>query len=229
MKIFSIFLGFLLFLTIFTRTVSSHNEYFFDVPTGAQVSEAISKTAPLRFLPTHPLYFLIKIKEKITRFAKHSAAKRAQFDVIVSGKRLKEAYLLINSGKVKAANGSLRSYADTLDRMTRELEKARSQTQDIAAIVGEAAENLRLEETLFAAIYESWKIKEDQENFDVNFATAFVSFSKAVMTLDGIQPGIKDRFKSLIVEEKHAGEVQEEHSPSPIISSPSASPRKIIY
>lgn len=216
-------------LTVFTEPASSHNEYFFDVPTGAQVSEAISKTAPLRFLPTHPLYFLIKIKEKMTRFAKHSAAKRAQFDVIVSGKRLKEAYLLFNEGKIKSAGGSLRSYAKTLEAMTVELETARSQTQDVAAIVGEAAENLRLEETLFAAIYESWKLKDDQENFDVNYAKAFASFSKAVMTLDGIQPGIKDRYKSLIVEEKLTREVKEEPLLSPIIASPSASPRKIIY
>lgn len=229
MRIFSVLLCTLFFSTLYARTVLAQNEYHFEVPTGAQVSEAISKTAPLRFLPTNPFYFLIRIKEIATRFAKHSAAKRAQFDIIISGKRLKEAYLLINIGKIKAANESLLSYAETLDRMTHELEKARSQNQDIATIVGEAAGNLRLEETLLSSIYESRKLQGESGNFDTSFAKAFNSFSTAVMNLDGIQPGIKDRFKSLIVEEKQTGEVQEEHLPSPIISSPSASPRKIIY
>lgn len=195
--------------------------------TGGQIDEAIQKIVPIRFLPSHPLYFLITVKESITRFFKPSAAERFEFDFILSSKRLKETHSLLNEGKVNKAYANLSRYTKRLGKMVEELKKARSQNQDIAGRLGRVSDGFKNHEILLASF-----LKYDQE-LGQNLETAIESFKNAVGAVDKINPGIKDRYKLLDGFDLKSRE--EIIMPSPTISpesseaTPSLRPRRIIY
>ena len=209
---------FLLLIPVYANT-----EYVFPQASDGQIDEALQKTVPLRFLPSHPLYFLIVVKESSSRFFQPSALKKAQFDFILSGKRLKETYLFLEKGDVKSANRSLIKYAERLAKMNTALERARSQNQDVTTLAAEIAEGLRFHEVLLFAIDKKQRLILDQS------ASAFV---KTVQVINNIMPGVKDRFKTLTNLQKKDENV--EASPSPdettiFESTPSMVPRRIIY
>lgn len=225
-------LGLILFLT-FTIKVSAHTDLEFPKATEVQITEALQKTVPLRFLPSHPLYFLIVTKETINRFFKPSSAQKAQFDLVLAGKRLKETYLLLEKDKVKLSSKNLARYSKRLDKMSTQLVKAKSQNQDIAGLIGEMADILQHNEVLLSAIENSWQNKADSYNFDGNFKEAIESFSQTILTLDKLQPGIKDRFQIVKTTDNKTKEepVITYVTPRPYVieASPSAKPRRIIY
>lgn len=205
-------------------------KYYFPEATEGQTNEAIFKIVPIRWLPSHPLYFLIQVKEIFSRAFQSSSAKRADFDFVLSGKRLKETYLLLDRGDVKRANNTLQKYSSRLTAMDTQLEKARSQNQDVAAIVAEMAEGFKNQEVLLWAI--SKKGPADESNFDKSLTDAQTSFIKAVFEINNIMPGVKDRFKTITDQEKEAT-LSATPTPSPDVmplpSSPSVRPRRIIY
>src|SRR3989344_6465925 len=142
----------LLVSTFIPLKVFAHTDYQFEEFSEGQINDALTKTVPLRFLPSHPLYFLINIKEIISRFFQPSSVEKARFEFILSGKRLKETYLLLEKGDVKNTSKSLRKYSKRLDSMKRQIEKARSQNQSVVAFTDEIAEGLKLHEILLSAI-----------------------------------------------------------------------------
>src|SRR3990167_9440494 len=160
--------------------------------TGGQINEALAKTVPIRFLPSHPLYFLITLKESITRFFKPSSAERSEFDFILSGKRLKETYMLIEAGELDAALENLKNHEIFLIYFLRENDELK---QDVIGAVE--------------------------------------SFKSAVLTINAVNPGIKDRFTILLITNE-SSEENSNVSPSPNISpslneaSPSFKPKRII-
>lgn len=190
--------------------------------TGPQVNEALMRITPLRFAAGSKLSYLIRIKESITHFFQPSSAKKAEYDLRISGKRLNEAYALTNEKKVSKAKDSLRSYKKLVDRMANEFEKARSQNQDIAGLVGATADVLKYHEILLSKIYST--SVEDEAYFDA-MEQAIESFKQAVLAINNIQPGISDRFESLKNSQRQ--ETIEEPEPS-VQSTYSATPKTII-
>src|SRR5438309_11979055 len=85
-------------------------DYNFSNFSEGDVNEALQRIVPYRLLPSHPLYFLIRAKETFDRQLNLSDAKRAVFDLILSGKRLNEAYDLFETNDIKNANKSLKRY-----------------------------------------------------------------------------------------------------------------------
>lgn len=230
MRIVSVCLIFILLFFLIPLKVFSFNDYKFAPATEGQVNEALQKIVPVRFLISNPLYLTISLKEIITRFFQPSASKKAEFDMILSGKRIKETYLLLLRGDVKNSSKSLALYSNRLEKMVAQLEKARSQNQEVASLVGLMAENLRLQETLLSAISEKIKTLEDSYSYSDNFAMALSSYTKAVMALDNVRPGIKDRF-SLTKNYEATPEAVSSPSPSPFFQEASSSvrPKRIIY
>ena len=218
-------------ILIVSPIFAQSQKYYFPQASEGQINEAIAKIVPVRWLPSHPLYFLITAKETISRILQSSSANRAQFDFVLSGKRLKEVYLLLDRGDVKSANKTLLRYSSRLAAMDTQLEKARSQNQDIAEIVAEMAEGFKNQEVLLFAI--SKKGSADDSNFDNSLSTAQSSFIKAVFEINNVRPGVKDRFKT--VTDKEKVEASQSAVPTPadnttfIQASPSARPRRIIY
>ncbi len=202
-------------------------------PTAGQINEALNNLTPVRFLPNNPLYFLIRGKEIISRFFQPSFRERAQFDYTISSKRLKEAYLLTNRGDLAKTDAELSSYTKTLRKIEGQLEKARSQNQDITVIVDKISDNLRFQEVLFSAL-SNFK-SQDQVEFRDQLAAGLDSFGDFISYLDKIKPGVRNRFQLFIKEESGFKTLNVDtpiSSPSPSTASESsgqAKPRKIIY
>lgn len=223
-------ISFLLF--IFSQTsVSAANQIEFPQASEGQINEALSKIVPLRIIPSNPFYFLITGKEVILRAFQPSSVKRAEFDMTLSGKRLKESYLLVANGDIKNASFNMIRYGNKLREMTSGLDRAKSQNQDVANLIGEIAENLRSQEVLFFAIARRSEGLGDGYNFGKNYNEAAAAFVDAVLALNNFRPGIRDRFKSAsgtaAPEEKLRNSAPK--TPGFIEASPSVVPSKIIY
>lgn len=152
------------------------------------------KTVPVRFLPSSPLHLLISTKETFARIFKPSAVRRAEFDFVLSGKRLKEAYLLSKAGDFKGASKTLDAYSERSKKMTKQIAKARSQNQDLAKLTGTIADDLRAHEILLSAIYKSESLADDAYSFQSNFQKAYEGFVGMIEAVDEIMPGVRDRF-----------------------------------
>ncbi len=219
---------FLIAALILPLNIFSSSNIQYPVPTAGEIDKAVEKIPVGRFLPDQPLYFLISLKETFTRLVQPSAAQRSEFDFILAGKRLKEAYLLGKKGNNHQASSNLIKYQKRLAAMTNQLEKARSQHQDIAKIVGNISDQFAYQERLILAIIADGNI--DKMSIDA----AIAGFQNGVDEINKINPGVKDRFQILKLE-KTAESPQPQPSPSPAVShfppasTPSSSPRRIIY
>lgn len=229
MRIISVCLTIFLLPIFIVTNVFARTEYDFPKSTDGQINEALQRLVPVRFLIDNPLYIVSSFKESLTRFLAPSAVKKAEFDMILSGKKIKEAYLLVSVGDIKNTSRTLGLYKKRVEKMANQLEKARSQNQSVDALVDVMAENLRIHETLFFAIDTKRDSFEDAYSFDSNFDAAVAAHAKAVMVLDNIKPGIADRFTTT------KNEATEEAKPMPspfekliIEASPSVKPRRII-
>ncbi|MEX2027879.1 MAG: DUF5667 domain-containing protein [Candidatus Curtissbacteria bacterium] len=218
------------FLLLFLTSVPyAYGQVNFPTSSDGQINEALSHIVPLRIIPDNPFYFLITGKEIILRALQPSSAKRTQFDMILSGKRLKESYLLAANGDLKNASRNMVRYSDRLKKMVNGLDKAKSQNQDVSGLASEIAENLRSQEVLFFAIGKRTEGMDDEYGFDENYQKATLAFVDAVGVLNDFKPGIRDRFRSAT---NSVGEDLQESAPRSsgfIEASPSIKPNRIIY
>ncbi len=214
---------FVLVFFAFSQKIFAHEDLSMPEVSDPQVNEALERTSALRFAPGSRLSKLIVVKESFTHFFKPSSAKKAEYDLRISGKRLKEAYILTNDAKINKATRSLNSYSKIVKRMTDELARARSQNQDITTLIGITADVLKYHEILLAKIY---FISEEDNNHYIALVDAIESFKKAVTSIDLIQPGLADRFESA-GKQYEIIEVPISESPSPAATF-GASPKIII-
>lgn len=215
-------ISFLLFFV--PNGVLAHDVSGLSVPTGARIDKALGDIVPIRYLPTHPLYFAITIKETVNRFFKPSSVKRAEFDNIRASKRIKEAYLLSREDKIEHVASSLRRYANSIDSTISQIEKARSQNQEVTPLVAKIADNLQQQEVLIIALVNDDEIARLQV-----LENASSSFKNLVTHMENIMPGVKNRYELLKVEEITDQEISTSAtSSSDVFSSPSAEPLRII-
>lgn len=226
MRIFSVCLiFFLLIFPIFPKVLIAQEATEVAHVTQGQINEALIKTVPLRFLPDHPLYYLITVKESISRFFQPSAARRADFDFILSGKRLKESYLL-SSINQKGVSNNLRRYSIRLLKMIEQFKKAKSQNQQLEKVTDDISAGLVDHDILLLAIG-----SKEIEN-DFNYIKALESFEKAVFEIEKYNPGVKGRFR--IIRDREAEKLKEfsmsvELDSSLLEATPSVNPRRIIF
>lgn len=216
-------ISFLLFFVPNHSWAASKNQ--FSTPTGGQINEAIENIVPIRYLPDHPLYLAVILKENVSRFFKPSAVKRAEFDHIRASKRIKESYMLSKIGKVDKAATSLRKYSSSLNTTAIQIEKARSQNQDVVLLASIVAENLKHQEVLLLAM-----IQDDKITGLVVLDASVSAFDNLVMHLDNIMPGVKNRFELLKVKVESVNQETRGGSTTSVeaFSTPSANPLRII-
>lgn len=200
----------------------------FNLPTASdgQINESLERIVPLRFLPDNPLYFAITVKETITRLFQPSSAKRANFDLILSSKRLKEAQNLLVKNNHNMTTKSLKRYSSQLNKMNNNLNKARSQNQEISPLVAQMAEMLKDHEVLLFDIRETLN-RSDDKQLEEGFTIAMAGFKKSVLLLETIKPGVKNRFKSVADQTD-----KNESTPEAILEGTKPAqykPRKILY
>ena len=229
MQLISACLSFILLVSSLfpVSTIAQSNGEIENV-SGGQIDEAVAQTVPTRFLPNQPLYFLITLKESVTRFFKPSARERAEFDFIISGKRLKETYMLSKNNNLNEARKNLNRYVSRLNKMRTQIEKARTQNQDIAKQIDVISEGFESHKTFL--IYFLGK----NDTFGQELMNSVEAFDEAVRAIDIIKPGIADRFQILSVSEKDDGSNLNQTNDSqisPILNeaTPSFNPRRIIY
>lgn len=223
-------LSFILLFSAARAAVFAHTEHKFPKASEGQVNEALAKLAPIRFLPSHPLYFVISLKETVSRLFKPSAVERTKFDLVLGGKRLKEAYGLLENGDIKRASKNFTRYSDRLLKMNNQLEKARSQNQDVSVLVLEIAEGLRIHETMFFEIQRKLGSLERNYAASENFDTMVETFKLTVGAIDNVKPGLKDRFETITEEAANPYEFNTQSPlPSAFEATSSIKPRRIIY
>ena len=234
-RIFSVCLIAILFVYLsLSNIVLARTDYHFGQVTQGQIDESLGKVVPVRFLPSHPLYFLISIKENVARFFKPSSRDRAEFDFVLTGKRLKETYLLLSQNDFKNASRSLSRYSQVVDRMIKQLAKAKSQNQDVVAFADRISDDLSYQDKLLIAIWQKWQNEADIYSFDQNLERSILSFKNQVSVIDSIKPGIKNRYIITKNIEDSGGKTQPNPSQTPSFvpifeSSGSGAPRRIIY
>ena len=184
-------------LTLGLNSAFGYGEFQPPEVNESQADEAIEKIVPLRFLPGNPLHLLILVKESTTRLIQPSALQKAEFDLTVCGKRLKEAYLLTKKGNMKKASEALDSYSKSQARFNKQIVKARSQNQDVEKLIGASADIYESHEILIYAISQITKGRTLGYDYDTNLFQAVNSLKNNIELIDSIKPGIKNRFKEL--------------------------------
>lgn len=97
----------------------------------------------------------------------------------------------------KAASKSLVKYSQRLQNLSQQLEKARSQNQDVLALSGKIADDLALQQRLLWAISQKYQQFQNSYNFSDNLEGAEEEFKNTVLTINNVKPGLKDRFPYL--------------------------------
>jgi len=228
-KLFACLVFIFLFLTTATP-IFAEQRFPFSKPTSGEVMEAMQATVPVRFLPGNPLYYFILIKEAVSRFFQPSAVERSKFDFAISGKRLKETYLLLKRGDLASASSNLTRYAKRNESVISQIEKSRSQNQAVEPTVSNMADQLRFQERLLFVIYEMRS--QDNQTFDSSFSLAIGSFKDLVLELDRIKQGVKNRFVITKDVEATSGAqttIEPTAEPTSIEATPTYKPRRIIY
>jgi len=199
MKLISV--CFCVLLLVFASTsigfVFGANDYLFPKATAGEINEAVEKLTPLRILPSNPLHFFISVKENITRFFNASSVKRAEFDLTLSGKRLKEAYLLTEKNDVANASKALFKYSRRLEKLREQMEKAKIQNQVVLELSEKIADDMAMHERFLYAISQKSEGYQNSYNFADNFQKAENEFKDTVLAIDNVKPGLKDRFPYL--------------------------------
>ena len=223
------FIVVLSFIFAVTPSVASSDPQFSKLSDG-EIGEALDKTVPIRFLPGSLFYFFISTKESISRFFQPSAKERAQFDFALSGKRLKETYMLAEKNDYDRANRNLLAYTKRNGKIIEQINKARAQNQAVEPIVASMADLLIFHERLLLALDEISQTSSSGHKLDDNFLHAVSSFTELVMQLDNILPGIKNRFEIIKTDEViNIIETDNKPTPTPLEATPSYRPRRIIY
>lgn len=107
-----------------------------------EIDESLVRLSPIRFLPDHPLYFVITVKEKFDHFAKSNKAKKALFDTHLAGKKIKESYLLVQKNNFEKAGQTLKNYQKINQRLREELRDAQNQGSPVFETEMLMADNL---------------------------------------------------------------------------------------
>ena len=199
MKLISV--CFAVFLMVFSSTsigsVFGADDYQFPKATAGEINEAVEKLPHLRVLPSNPLHFFIRIKENVTRFSKASVLKKAEFDLVLSGKRLKEAYLLTEKNNAKQTSIALLKYSQRLQKLTEQMEKAKIQNQAVVELSEKIADDMAMHERFLYAIAQKSESYQNSYNFAGNFQKAENEFMETVLAIDNVKPSLKDRFPYL--------------------------------
>lgn len=187
--------------------------------TGGQLNEALDKLTHVRVLPDNPFYFIFRTKEILGRFFTPSAKDRAEFDFMISSKRIKEAYLLAQKGS--SVETSFTDYKKAIKNSELQIEKARGQSQDVATVIAKMVDDLKYQDVLIETMQENGVMVDDAKD----------GFGGFVVYLEKFRPGIGGTYQ-ITAENKVPDPSLPSvvSTPSPNLSAtPSYQPKRIIY
>ncbi len=195
--IFAIFAVIFLFSFFASSTLAQQQDATFSaIPkaTEIEMSDAMSKLSPSRVLPGYPLYFVITLKENIQRFFQPNSAAKAQWDMVLAGKRLREAYQLAYKNDVKGANRTLQHYQQHVDSLREEYQKAKSANQNTDVLSDQMSTQFTYQQSLLASFLQ--KLPTDpKKGVESDVFASAKHLNNAIQTLSNDRPAIKDFFE----------------------------------
>ncbi len=229
-KILACVVFILLAFVLAANTARAAEVVTFPEASEGQINEALAKTTNVRILPSNSFYFVIITKETLARFFQPSASRRAEFDFVLTSKRLKETYLLFGKDNTVEASRSLNRYSGRMDKMLEQIAKARAQNQSMEPVVDEMANGFNYQEILFYAISKKFT---DSGISDDSFNAASISFIGVIDAIDAFRPGFKNRYRSAvnytILKAKSLPPATQPKESGHFETTPSANPKRIIY
>lgn len=164
-KVFiAILIFFLLIITVNPKLYAQQESNDNLIKPG-RVDEALIHLSPIRFLPSDNLYFLIISKEAVERLFRANAVEKAEFDLAISGKRLKEVYLLTKQDDNESTNRQLVEYQKQLTQFLKQLEQAKQYNFDIRNISLKSADQLYHQQALLLALQEYQESENSRNKF----------------------------------------------------------------
>lgn len=154
-----------------------------------EVDEALLKLSPIRFLPDHPLYFFITLKEKFDHITKPDKATKALFDINLTGKRIKESYQLVQKNKLTEAKSSLKSYQEVSLQLRSELTEAASQGLPVFEVEKTMADSLERQLKIILVLAQ----KGTDEDFEEELANSVESIKLSAKLLEKHLPDAAER------------------------------------
>lgn len=158
-----------------------------------EVEENLTRLSPVRFLPDHPLYFFISLKETIDYFRQRDKVKKALFDVHLAGKKIKETYLLVQKNNLEKATNSLKNYQRVSQRLGTELTEAIN--SGLPAITAAKVLSEDLERHLAIIIFLSYQSSEAE--FRQELSDSVKTLKTTAKLLEKHFPGAAQRIESL--------------------------------
>lgn len=157
------------------------------IPKSHELANDIAKLSPVRFLPGHPSYLFVTLKEKIEKFLRPSTKDKAHFDAILAGKRIKEAYLLVEKKDYRRAREAVERYDQRMENLSKSLSSAQNQGQDVVKTVDLLSDHLGRHQDLMAQILATVP-PEEKEVFDSALETPNKKLIEVVILLQKGRP-----------------------------------------
>lgn len=132
----------------------------------SQIDFALVRLSPIRFLPGHPFYSLILVKEKVQHIFKPNQLKKADFDLLLASKRIKEAYLLNQERKYDKAEKQIENYAKALDKFLTASKKAKEINMNARDLNLKAVESLSYQQPIILDLEDYPKAQEAHKKFE---------------------------------------------------------------
>ena len=167
------------FTNILGQTVPNSTSSAWSKLDQGKIDEAINNLSPISKLPDDTLYFLITLKENTQRLFKPTPIERCLFDIKLSGKRLKESYLLLKKGENEKTGQNLKRYNDKANDIYEQFEKIEKQNLPNVQTADYLIINLFYQQRLISAA-----TAEDQlatnSNLQINFKESVGKYESLV-------------------------------------------------
>ena len=117
-----------------------------------EVKMIIDSLAPVSHLPDSVLYPLILIKEDFEEALKPNQLEKIKWKLVISNKRLKEAYLLVEQNKIESASNNILAYISSLEAIKDSINKLKTRG-DMPVPVIDLENNLTTQQKILATFY----------------------------------------------------------------------------
>lgn len=119
-----------------------------------EIEMIIDSFAPISYLPDSAVYPLVLIKEDMEEALKPNENEKVKWKIIISNKRLKEAYLLYKQNKSEEAAKNIFAYIGALNSIEDSVEKLKTR-EDMPVPVIDLENSLTTQQKILVFFYNS--------------------------------------------------------------------------
>lgn len=153
-KFFKLFLAFLI-VFLLTTDLKAANDPIYEINLDVNNDEVrliVDSFAPISYLPDSILYPLVLIKEDFEEALKPNQLEKIKWKIIISNKRLKEAYTLLEQNKIEPASNNILAYISSLEAIKESIDKLKTRG-DMPVPVIDLENNLTTQQKILTVFY----------------------------------------------------------------------------